>query len=159
LDIFPKHPPKTTIQEFVQTALPTFGPSVCCKRFCSISPNQFGHFSKTSPKNDHPRIRANGFANFWTIRLLQTILLHLTESIWTFFQNIPQKRPSKNSRKRLCQLLDHLLENYKKSDWTFFQNIPQKRPSKNSRKLPSQHSRPFLYFFAGLQIRSIMVCT
>ena len=116
---YSKHPPKTAIQEFTQTDFPTFGPSVCRKRFCSISPNRFGHFSKTSPKNGHPRIREN----------------------------------------RLPKIRDHLLKNSKKSGWTFFQNIPQKRPSKNSRKPPSQHSRPFLYFFAGLQIRSIMVCT
>ena len=34
---YSKHPPKPTMQEFGKTAFPTFGPSVCDERFCSIS--------------------------------------------------------------------------------------------------------------------------
>ena len=39
------------------------------------------------------------------------------------------------------------------------QNIPEKYPSKNSTKQPPKISDHLLYFFADLQIRSIMVCT
>ena len=66
---YPKHPPKTSNQEFGKMAFTTFGPSVCDKRFCSISP-----------------------------KLSKRII-----------QNIPQKRPTKNSEKRLSKILDHLL--------------------------------------------------
>jgi hypothetical protein len=55
---------------------------VCCKRFCSISPNRFGHFSKTSPKTGHPRIHANRLPNIWAIfwKILKNRFRHFSKT-------------------------------------------------------------------------------
>lgn len=98
------------MQEFGKTAFPTFGPSVCDERFCSIS-------LKLSKRN---------------------------------IQNIPEKRPCKNSTKWPFQLSNNLLEKNKKVARTFFPNIPGKRPTKNfANQLPqlSDHLLHFLRVF------------
>ena len=58
---------------------------------------------KTSPKNVQPRIRQNGFPNFWTIRLRQTILLHLTKIVKTDYPKHPPKTSNQEFGKTAFQ--------------------------------------------------------
>ena len=73
-----------------------------------------------------------------------TLKIYLYNSPNRIIQNIPQNRPSKNSRKPPSQHLGHVCckrfcSISPNRFGHFFQNIPQNRPSKNSRKPPFQH--------------------
>jgi hypothetical protein len=124
-----KTSPKNVQPRIRKNGFPTFGPSVCDKRFCSISPK----LSKRIIQNI-PQKRPTKNSEKRPSQLLDHLLEKSKKIIQTFFQNIPKKWPTKNSAKWLFQLSDHLLQKSKKIIQTFFQNIPQKRPTKNSEK-------------------------
>jgi hypothetical protein len=91
-------------QEFGKTASPTFGPSVCDERFCSIS--------LKLPKQVIQNIPGNRSCKN-SVKRPSKISDHFSEKdkkvARTFFQNIPQKRPTKNLAKRLSKISDHFL--------------------------------------------------
>ena len=52
---YSKHPRKPPTQEFRKTASQDFGPSVCCKRLCSISPKLPKWIIQNIPENHPPK--------------------------------------------------------------------------------------------------------
>ena len=104
---YSKHPPKSSIQEFGKTTFPTFGPSGCDKRFCSIS---LKYTTNIFPK--HPQktpIQESLKTTFTTFGPSGCYKRFCSISPKHIIQNIPKKHPSKNSTKQPSPLLDHFL--------------------------------------------------
>lgn len=61
------------------------------------------NYSKHPRKTSIQELTKTAFPNFWTIRLRQTIMLHLAENAETYYSKHPQKIPIQEFHKTASQ--------------------------------------------------------